>query len=267
MQLKEIKSKLKDHVAKGLNFGIESVDELINESSPLYNDYILLKSQYNDLMHLSSINTLPYEQIEIGLNRLRKNLLGIIDKLESGHLQKEELNTSLKIQALPTRRTNFFKLLDIHFKNLQDIHVDEIIGDQTNRIIGREAVFYMSRMFRNRFSKREEAKGKAGVEFLQKEFYDYFKYENGMWEIYFKNIKHLIHYTLDSEIEQSFFLHTLKSLFSRYELVMCFYYTLSAIDPEMNKLVLSAQLIDPSVRDFLIDKSHYDLVLHNQIGK
>ena len=261
MEISEIKAKLEEHVAKGLNFGIESVDELINESSQLYNDYILLKSQYNDLMHLSSLNTLPYEQIEIGLNRLRKNLLRIIDKLEPDHLQKEELKSNLKIQALPTRRTNFFKLLDIHFKNLGDIHVEEISSEATNRIEGREAVFYMYRMYRHRYGNREEAKGEAGLDFLRKEFYEYFKYEKGMWEVYFKNIKHLIRYTLDSEIEQAFFLNTLQSIFSRYELVMLFYYALSDIDPEMTKLLKDTQIIDPVIKDLLIDESLFELVL------
>ena len=261
MEITEIKARLKDHVAKGLNFGIESVDDLIDDSNHLYNDYILLKSQYNDLMHLSSMNTLPYEQIEIGLNRLRKNLLHIIDKLEPAHLQKEELQTSLKVQALPTRRTNFFKLLDIHFKNLEDIHVDEISGNETTRIVGREAVFYMARMYRHRFKNREDAKGEAGLELLQKEFYDYFKYEKGMWEVYFKNIKHLIRYTLDSEIEQAFFLNTLKSIFSRYEQLMLFHYALSNIDPEMTALLKTTQLIEPSIKDFLIDEAHFEMIL------
>jgi len=86
MDVAQIKLELKTRIAKGLNFGIEGFEEVVNASSNLYNDFILLKSKYNDLMYLSSMNTLPYDQIELGLNRLRSSLLGLIDHLEESNL-------------------------------------------------------------------------------------------------------------------------------------------------------------------------------------
>ena len=62
-----IQSDLKNRIAKGLNFGIEAVEEVLDPTSSIYNDFVLLQSKYNDLMYISSMNTLPYEQIEIGM--------------------------------------------------------------------------------------------------------------------------------------------------------------------------------------------------------
>ena len=55
MDVTPIKKELKGRVAKGLNFGVEAVDEVLQADSELYNQFILLKSQYNDLMYLSTI--------------------------------------------------------------------------------------------------------------------------------------------------------------------------------------------------------------------
>ena len=257
MQLKEIQSKLKERVAKGLNFGMEAVEEVIDPGSELYNEYILLKSQYNDLMYLSALNTLPYEQIEIGLNRLRSSIMGLIDKLESPALQKEELDSDLKIRALPTRRDNFFKLLDIHFKNLEAINFVEVSGDEERRIAGRHAVYNYYRMHIRQFQKQENPDSPEVLAKVQDYFADYFSHEVGILEVYFNNIKHLLAYTLDSEVEQQFFLDTLRSLFSRYELGFIFYYALCRIDSDFTALVLKARLIPPTLQEILISKTHF----------
>ena len=257
MQLKEIQAKLKERIAKGLNFGMEAVEDVIDPGSNLYNDYILLKSQYNDLMYLSSINTLPYEQIELGLNRLRSSLLGVIDKLEAPALQKEAVDTELKIRALPTRRDNFFKLLDIHFKNLEAICFIEISGDRERRYDGRQAVFNYYKMHIRQFQRQENKDSPEALAAIQHYFADYFSHEIGIFEVYFNNIKHLLDYTLDSEVEQQFFMDTLRSMFSRYELGFVFYYALSQKDPEFTALVLKSRLIQPLIQEILVTKAHF----------
>jgi hypothetical protein len=258
MNLKEIQKELKGRIAKGLNFGIEAVEEVISESTDLYNDYILLKSKYNDLMYLSSLNTLPYEQIALGLDRLRSSLIGIIDRMEAGDLKKKDVASELKVQALPTRRTNFFKLLDIHFKNLEAVSFVEIMGEQETRIEGREAIFELYQMQRRKFRNREDILGEAGKSVLQPYFYDYFSHEKGILEVYFKNIKHLLTYTWESEIERQFFLNTIRSLFSKYELALIFYYAVSEVDASFRDLVVKSNLIDESVKGVLIESDHYD---------
>jgi hypothetical protein len=257
MQLIEIQTKLKERVAKGLNFGMEAVEEVIDPGSDLYNEYVLLKSQYNDLMYLSALNTLPYEQIEIGLNRLRSSILGLINKLEMPALQKGDLPDDLKIRALPTRRDNFFKLLDIHFKNLEAISFVETSGDDEDRYDGRQAVYNYYRMHVRQFQNKENRDSPEVLAMVQQYFADYFGHEIGILEVYFKNIKHLLAYALDSEVEQQFFLDTLRSLFSRYELGLIFYYALSQLDVAFNTLVLKARLIQPDIQDILVSKTHF----------
>ena len=48
----------------------------------------------------------------------------------------------------------------------------------------------------------------------------------------------------------------MRSLFSRYELGMLFYYALSEINPAFTKLVVQAKLIDPELHEILISDSH-----------
>lgn len=259
MKLTEIQAKLKERVAKGLNFGIEAVEEVIDPSSDLYNEFVLLKSKYNDLMYISTMNTLPYEQIEIGLNRLRANVLDIIDKIESLGLKKAEVESDLKIQALPTRRDNFFKLLDIHFKNLEGISFVEISGSSvTDRQTGRPAIHKYYQMLTRPYRNVEQKDNPEIVDKIKESFSDYFKNEVGVFDVYFKNIQHLLGYTLDSEIEQKFFLNTIRSLFTRFELGLIFYYALCDINPAFSLMVRKAGLIGADIKSVLISESHFN---------
>ncbi|MCB0548738.1 MAG: hypothetical protein KDD19_14250 [Phaeodactylibacter sp.] len=255
MDLRNIKSELKTRVAKGLNFGIEALEDVLDPGSGLFNDFILLKSKYNDLMYVSSINTMPYDQIELGLDRLRKVVLDMIDRIEDASLKKQQVEQGLKVQALPTRRTNFFKLLDIHFQNLESISYAEIYGDSiTEQCNGREAVFKTYQGMRRRL------KGKTDDEEIIAAFRDYFEHDAGPFEVYFKNIRHILAYVLDSDVERQFFLDTLKSLFSRFELAMILYYALSNITPGFRALVAGSQLVDNTVEDILIKEEHLSLL-------
>lgn len=244
MSKANIQADLKNRIAKGLNFGIEAVDEVLAPESAIYNDFVLLKSKYNDLMYLSSINTMPYEQIEIGLDRLRNNLLAIIDRMDENSFEKEDIDTNLNIQALPARRTNFFKLLDIHFKNLEAIEYVEVFDRQERREKGREAIFMYYNLHRRSLKHREDIEGAEGGKILSTYFLEYFQNETGEFEVYFKNIKHLLSYALASDVEQQFFLDTVRSLFSKFELGTIFYYALSGIDPEFNALLKRSKLLE-----------------------
>lgn len=250
-----IQADLKNRIAKGLNFGIEAVEEVLSPDSPIFNDFILLKSKYNDLMYLSSLNTLPYDQIEIGMDRLRNSLLAIVDRMDEKSIEKEDINPDLKIQALPTRRTNFFKLLDIHFKNLEAIEYTEVSDRIENSEFGREAIFHFYNMHRRTLIHREDVQGPEGRSILKTYFLDYFKNETGEMEVYFKNIKHMLAYALSSEIERQFFLDTIRSLFSKFELTTIHYFVLSCVDPTFNDLVKQSSLLkDESYKNFLIVK-------------
>ncbi|MDX1941573.1 MAG: putative phage abortive infection protein [Saprospiraceae bacterium] len=249
MDLAQIKLELKTRIAKGLNFGIEGFEEVVDASSKLYNDFILLKSKYNDLMHLSSMNTLAYDQIELGLDRLRNSLLGLIDHLEESHLEKHEVKSDLTSQALPTRRANFFQLLDIHFHNLEAVKYSEVDDFQTN---GREAIYKLYQMYKYYFDKETKTNEIATETF----FRTHFGRDSGALEVYFKNIGHIIAYAMESEVEQAFFLNIIKSLFSKYELGMIFYYAVSDIDPVFRALIKKSKLIDEAIAVILFDAAH-----------
>jgi len=253
MDLTTIKKELKGRVAKGLNFGVEAVDEVLQADSDLYNQFILLKSKYNDLMYLSTINTFPYEQIELGLNRLRNHLLSIIDQLEDDHLEKQEVAQAYNINDLPTRRANFFKLLDIHYLNLRAITYVEIFGTDEQEIFeSREAIFKFYQNHQRKFRHREDLAGNEGTAIVKDYFREWFGNEIGILEVYFKNIKHLLRYALANEVEQSFFLATLQSLFSRFEQALIFYYAYCGIDEAFTTLVKKGGLVDDSILPLLI---------------
>ena len=253
MDITTIKKELKGRVAKGLNFGVEAVDEVLQTDSELYNQFILLKSKYNDLMYLATINTLPYDQITLGLNQLRNHLLSIIDQLEESDLEKQEVAQSYNINDLPTRRANFFKLLDIHYLNLRAITFVEITGTNEQEIFeSREAIFKFYQSHRRQFRNREDLAGEEGTTIIKNHFKEWFSNEIGILEVYFKNIKHLLRYALANEVEQSFFLATLQSLFSRFEQALLFYYAYCGIDEEFTALVKQGGLVDDSILPILI---------------
>lgn len=260
MEVGDVKKELKSRVAKGLNFGVEAVEEVLQADSDLYNQFVLLKSKYNDLMYMSSLNTLAYEQIALGLDRLRNHLIQIIDQLEAVHLGKETVEQNLNISALPTRRANFFKLLDIHYLNLNAISYSEYIGSETtNRQNGRKAVFELLQGHRRRLNNKEEIAGDGATQFIRDHFADWFRHEIVGMEVYLKNIKHMLQYALASEVEQEFFLVTLHSLFSRFEQGFIFYYAFSDLDPVFTGLVKKGRIIDESVKSFLIREEDYNV--------
>ncbi|MEL6837098.1 MAG: hypothetical protein AAFP77_29105 [Bacteroidota bacterium] len=258
MDLDNVKDELKSRIAKGLNFGVEAVEEVLQSDSDLYNPFILLKSKYNDLLYMSSLNTLSYEQLSLGLDRLRNNLIQIIDQLEAQHLGKETVEQSFNISALPTRRANFFKLLDIHYLNLNAISFVEHIGSEiTNRQHGRKAVFELLQGHRRRFRNRQEFASEQATQAIKEHFSSWFQHEITGLEVYLKNIKHMLEYALASEIEQEFFLATLRSLFSRSEQAFILYYALSDLDPSFRDLVVNGKIVEESAKALLIREEDY----------
>lgn len=259
MNIENIRTQLKERVAKGLNFGIEGVEEVLDPSADTFNDYVLLKSKYNDLMYMSSVNTLPYEQIELALNRLRSSVIELIDRIDQHELKAERLEKELRVNALPTRRENFFRLLDIHFRNLDAICYTEIYSDRGEKHYrAREGVYEFYKAHQRRLKRGDEVEKPEAV---RQYFQEYFSHENGAFEVYFNNIKHLLNYAMESEVEQRFFLDTLQSLFSRYELAMVFYYALSGIDPAFSDAVVNSKIMPDDIQKTLMAPGHAQLVL------
>ena len=262
MDAAKIRSDLKSRIAKGLNFGMEAVEEIINPSSPVYNRFILLKSKYNDLMHVSSENTLPYDQIEIGFNRFRSSLIKIIDDLTDEDIGKEEVDTNVKVSALSNRRTNFFNLLDIHFKNLDNFIYREVFyksggEEETSEKIGREAIVLMYNSCHFRFGRKFKEEEVPKLESVKTYFLEYFEVYAWVFEVYFKTLKHILKYIEENDIEKLFFSNTIKSQLSRYELVFLFYYTICEIDPEFKPLMKTFNIFAGLPPSNLIHEEHY----------
>lgn len=255
-----MKAELKGRIAKGLNYAIEAVEEVLAPDTDRHNQFVLLKSKYSDLMHYSSINTLPYQELELGFDKLRNNLLQLVNALEPGDLKKDTIAADLKNQALPYRRENFFKLLDLLSQNLNRIHYVGVSynyntnQEEDERMTGREAVYQFYRLFHN----RSMDQGKDSVEAVRKMFRDYFATENNGFDVYFKNIKHLLKYIRQDEVEQGFFLDTLQSMFSRYELALIFYYALSGLDPAFSETAFEAGIFQPDLKETLFHPHHWD---------
>lgn len=257
MDLRKLKVTLKTRVAKGLNYGIEAVEEVLDPAGQMYDDFVAIQSKYNDLMYVSGMNMLPYEQIAVGQDRLRAVLLSFISGLDENCLKKEEVTAGIKDSALPTRRSNFFQLVEIHFRNLDAVKYVEVFGGTESVQTGREALFCWYRTHRRKFRNDEEVQGTEGKELVKDYFAEYFQNEKGTIEVYFKNIKHMMAYALESELEQAFFLNTLRSLFSRYELAMIFYFAFSEVEPGFKDLVKRVQLMEEEVKEVLILPSHF----------
>ena len=257
MQSKNLRKELKERVAKGLHFGIEAMEDSLDSSSSLYNDFVLLKSTSHDMIYVSPPNTLPYEQLEIGLNKLRAHLLKLIDRIDDEAITASEISSNLKLQDLPNRRTNLFKLLDIHFRNLETIRWN-IEYDVNSREVytGREAIARTYWAKKYNFPRVGKPNDPDSKEDVTNYFQDFFGSDKGVYEVYFNNIRHMLEYTLESEVEQSFFLHIIGSLLSRHELVMALYYALSGLDPAFADALRKSKLLDDTNKELLISPKH-----------
>ena len=260
MDVVKIRSDLKSRIAKGLNFGIEAVEEILNPASAAYNRFILLKSKYNDLMYISSENTLPYDQIEIGLNRLRGTLLTIVDELTEEDFGKAEIDSNLKVTALSNRRINFFSLLEIHYKNINAIVYRESYGEKIDVYYGREALHYCLQSIKFQFKRQFKDKDLNAQENITDFFQYYFEGDRGMFEVYFKTIRHLLQYIMDSEVEKLFFFNTFKAQLSRHELAFIFYYALSGVSPGFKELLKESTILNDLSDSALIIPEHAEHV-------
>lgn len=247
--MKALKQDLKGRVAKGLNYGIEAIDDILSHLSLTYNQFITLRSKYSDLMHYSSINTLSYEQLELGFDKIRSQLLRLIDTLSEEDINKQTIQTEMTNNALPYRRSNFFQLLEVHYKNLEKIGftVNEDYNQNTQewikrRTTGREAIFHIYDNLSYSFKRAAEQSEAT----LKQHFQKYFSSEYGAFEVYLKNVNQLLSYILEQQEEQLFFLNTLKSSLSKYELAMIYYYGLTDIDPAFSKMATQAKLFTNS---------------------
>ncbi len=260
MAAQETKTELKDRVAKGLSYGMEALEEVLLADSKLYNDLILLKSKYADLLHLSALQTIPYADLEVGMDRLRHSLLQFIDRLEEGDLKKAHVEQGLKNTSPPNVRGNFFSLISIYRENLEAITYEEqYYGSgssnlETRVYKGRAAI---GNIFQNlvRYARQQDVTSQEAVE---DHFSTYFRRDFGPIEVYLKSVKHLIYYIHPLEFDRSFYLTTFQSLLSRFELGLLFYHLLVEKDEQFLQMINELGVFEGPLAEVLIHKDHLD---------
>ena len=265
MEIADLKRKLKERIALGLNYGLKAVGEIINNDSLLAEELLHFKSQFNDLNRLASHNQLPYEQIEIGYNKIRLGLIDIIQKMEAADTIQHQKLPKLKNTELQFRKNNFFQLLEIHLNNLEAINVvlvsDTSMGTNKNERIGRAAFDYIYKeyfsysLINPRRGDEELAADVAAYSnlFFAKKFISF--------EAYMNTVKFIIEYILEEELEQDFFLGVLFSILSRAEKALIFYYTIANIDEEFPSILLASGMFEQaSAAKFLVKEEHLNLL-------
>ena len=264
MNLTDTQKLIKKRIALGLNHGIKSMEEVLHDDSVLQNEFVNYKSQYNDLKNLMTQNLMAYEQIELGLNKIRLGLLRLTDQLSESDLMEKVSVPSLRNTEMQYRKNNFFKLLEIHFENLEAINFKLASSYSDTRTIdlkeGRDAVNFIYReVFRYEFL-QPSFDTKFADDIVK--FSDHFFFKRyTSFEVYMKTLKLILNYIMEEEMEQDFYLKTLESVLSSAELHAIFYYSLSGRDPELTEILIESKLITDKIQKELCDENHWNLWL------
>lgn len=251
----EIQTKLKERLALGINYGLKSLEEVVSPSSSLWDEVVAFKSRYNELNRIVSHSLIPYEQLEIGLNKIRLGLIDVINKLSEADLKEREELPDLKNNELQFRKNSFFQLLDIHFKNLSTVAITYHGGVDYKEEVkyGRAAISEIYDNFKYAFT---DTKGGEIIAFTSQ----YLARQRPRLEVYMKTVEFILRYIMEEELEQSFFLNVLLSILSTHELLLIFYYALSDIDDDFSTILVEAKIFDDKLKKRLIQEAHYDLM-------
>ncbi|MEM1322770.1 MAG: hypothetical protein AAGG75_21065 [Bacteroidota bacterium] len=250
MELQALKNQLKERIALGLNYGLKAVLDLLSKSSPLYSEAITFKSQFNDLNAIANQNVLPYEQLELGLNKIRRGLISLIDRIEESDTQNEPSLAKPKNNELQFRKSNFFQLLNIHYRNLQGIIIDSSDG----KIEGRQAIkfIYESFGYAHRYPRGDDAELLKDIAAFS---HKYFKHRI---EVYIKTVRFILEYIMEEELEQDFFMGVFQSILSTFELRCIFYYGISGLQPGFAEVLRRAELFEAHFADQLLTAEHFE---------
>lgn len=264
MDQKTFKRKLKQRITLGLNYGLQAIEEVLQEDSLLMNDFISFKSQYNDLNRMSAQNNLSYQEVEVGFNKIRMGLIDIIDKMETRDIQENDALPELKNNELQFRKSNFFELLDIHYSNLANVTLTMTYSynDERNKddYRGIDAIRKIYREFFEYGFHDQRNYGGATPKEIIPFSYEFFDTKFPRLDPYIKTVKFILEYIKEEEMEQSFFLGILKSVVSTYESLLIFYYAICALEPDFGKLLLEMKFFDDRLKSKLITEEHFDLL-------
>ncbi len=262
MDLNEKKIKLKERLALGLNYGLQSIEETLIGDSVLKNEIVTYKSQYNDLNKIASQGILGYEQVEIGYNKIRQALLGLIDKMESTDVGDKKGLPKVQNNELQNRKENFFELLKIHFNNLESVNVklQTYSGNDYKEDVrtGREAIMFLyNDIFKYNFKQPRRNDGVIDISEYSKDFFEV-KYPR--MEAYVNTLGFILKYISEAEIDQGFFFGVVNSILSSAEKSMLAYYSISEIDSDFKALLIESKIINESLKKKMVKPEHFDLL-------
>lgn len=261
MTLEQTQKLLKERISLGIAHGLKSMEEVLMDDSLLLDEFINIKSQYNDLKNMMNQNLLTYEQMEIGLNKIRVSLQSIIARISPADLEEAMTPPKLRNTEMQYRKNNFFKLLEIHFENLNAISITftNVVGDESS-IDQREGRYAFDSFYRDIFSYNFKDPHSNEVELVKdiRAFSeDFFFRKYRRFEVYMKTLKLILHYIMEEEMEQDFYLSILESVLSSCEMKIIFYYALSDRDPELKTILLQTQLLDKGLAGTILDEAHW----------
>ena len=258
MQLDEIRSQLKERLALGLHYGIQSIEESLAEHSMLKNEMVTFRSQFNDLNRIATQGVLGYDQVEIGYAKMRQGLLALIDRMEANDLTIGEELPEVQNRELQHRKENFFELVKLHLSNLEavTVRIESSWSDsrQVDIHTGRQAFGMLYHdIFKHGF------KFQRGGETLDISGFSkvFFEKNYPSLEVYMKTLGFILAYIQEEEVEQGFFNGVIRSLLSNAEIVMAVYYAQSNIDPQFQKLLRTSKIVAQRHQEMLIDSAHF----------
>ena len=88
--LQQLKGKLKSEIGKDLEKALETANGLLLNSE-LKNELITIQGRYADLKRFMGSGRLSYEEFDRNNNQIRTGLIGIVDGIESVHLDVEKV--------------------------------------------------------------------------------------------------------------------------------------------------------------------------------
>ncbi|MEO1259774.1 MAG: hypothetical protein AAFZ15_13360 [Bacteroidota bacterium] len=262
MELTDIQIKLKERLSLGLNYGLQSLEEALANTSLLKDEIITFKSQYNDLNKIASQGILGYEQVEIGYNKIRQGLLSMIDKITATDLINQNKLPGVQNTELQNRKENFFELLKIHFNNLESVTVtlQTWTGDQYKEDIrkGREAVTYLCKQIFYYNFKHPRPSVEVGT--IEEYARDWFEIRYPRMEAYMNTLCFILRYISEEEVDQAFFYGTVKAVLSTTEKIMMIYYAIAGLNADFKKILNESGIIEGNLRSKLIEQKHFDLL-------
>lgn len=87
--LKKLQAKLKIKAAEDLELVLDDLLSLLHPTSPLMNEWVQVKGRYSQVESETVKGILSYDQRTLQLNRIRENLLELLDRIAIADLNRE----------------------------------------------------------------------------------------------------------------------------------------------------------------------------------